>query len=102
MSVRIIDMTGVMPERQIQRLSKAPESAGIKLGPGLDRDLIPDDVEAQWVSADGSVVELVLWSGELARPGIRRSALVMQAGETHELTAAADADAPSCTSPTAR
>ena len=65
---------------------------GIKLGPGLDRDLIPDDVEAQWVSADGSVVELVLWSGELARPGIRRSALVMQAGETHELTAAADAD----------
>ncbi len=64
---------------------------GIKLGPGLDRDLVPDDVEAQWVSADGSVVELVLWSGELARPGIRRSALVMQAGETHELTAAADA-----------
>src|SRR5690606_8735850 len=35
---------------------------GIKLGPGLDRDLIPADVEAQWVSADGSVVELVLWN----------------------------------------
>lgn len=65
---------------------------GIKLGPGLDRDLIPDDVEAQWVSADGSVVELVLWSGELARPGLRRSALVTQGGETHEITAAADAD----------
>lgn len=64
---------------------------GIKLGPGLDRDLIPDDVEAQWVSADGSVVELVLWSGELARPGIRRAALVMQGGQTHEITAAADA-----------
>lgn len=64
---------------------------GIKLGPGLDRDLIPDDVEAQWVSADGSVVELVLWSGELAREGIRRSALVMQAGQTHEITAPADA-----------
>lgn len=65
---------------------------GIKLGPGLDRDHIPDDVEAQWVSAEGSVVELVLWSGELARDGIRRSALVMQAGETHEITAAADVD----------
>lgn len=64
---------------------------GIKLGPGLDRDLIPDDVEAQWVSADGSVVELVLWSGELAREGIRRSALVMQAGQAHEITAPADA-----------
>lgn len=64
---------------------------GIKLGPGLDRDLIPDDVEAQWVSADGSVVELVLWSGELAREGIRRSALVMQAGQAHEITAPDDA-----------
>ena len=43
--------------------------AGVKLGPGLDRDLIPDDVEAQWVSADGSTIELVLWSGALARDG---------------------------------
>src|SRR5690606_9724100 len=68
---------------------------GIKLGPGLDRDLIPDDVEAQWVSADGSVVELVLWSGSLARDGIRRSALIVSDGETHELAATADAhDAP--------
>lgn len=65
---------------------------GIKLGPGLDRNLIPDDVEAQWVSADGSVVELVLWSGSLARDGIRRSALIVSGGETHELAAAADAD----------
>ena len=51
---------------------------GIKLGPGLDRALIPDDVEAQWVSADGSTVELVLWSGALAREGVRRAALVMR------------------------
>jgi hypothetical protein len=65
---------------------------GIKLGPGLDRDLIPDDVEAQWVSADGSVVELVLWSGALARDGIRRSALIVAGGQMHELTAAADAE----------
>lgn len=65
---------------------------GIKLGPGLDRDLIPDDVEAQWVSADGSVVELVLWSGALARDGIRRSALIVTGGQTHELTAMADAE----------
>lgn len=65
---------------------------GIKLGPGLDRDLIPDDVEAQWVSADGSVVELVLWSGALARDGIRRAALVVAGEQTHELTAGADAE----------
>lgn len=65
---------------------------GIKLGPGLDRDLIPDDVEAQWVSADGSVVELVLWSGALSRDGIRRAALVVAGEQTHELTAGADAE----------
>ena len=69
---------------------------GVKLGPGLDRDIIPDDIEAQWVSADGSTVELVLWSGALAREGVRRAALVMRgdgAGgmRAHELTAATDA-----------
>ncbi|QKJ20219.1 THUMP-like domain-containing protein [Microbacterium hominis] len=66
--------------------------AGIKLGPGLDRDLIPDGVEAQWVSADGSTIELVLWSGVLAREGVRRSALVVRGESAHELTAPADAD----------
>ncbi|GAA3581923.1 50S ribosomal protein L11 methyltransferase [Klugiella xanthotipulae] len=64
---------------------------GIKLGPGLDRELIPDAVEAQWVSVGGQVVEMGLWSGPLARPGIRRSALVTAGTTTHELAAAADA-----------
>ncbi|WP_342001638.1 SAM-dependent methyltransferase [Microbacterium sp. LWH7-1.2] len=64
---------------------------GVKLGPGLDRDLIPDDVEAQWVSADGSTVELVLWSGALARRGVRRAALVIRGDQAHELTAETDA-----------
>ncbi len=64
---------------------------GIKLGPGFDRTAIPDDVEAQWVSADGSTVELVLWSGVLARPGIARAALVTRGERSWELTSAADA-----------
>ncbi|MFE5407225.1 SAM-dependent methyltransferase [Microbacterium sp. NPDC056569] len=64
---------------------------GVKLGPGLDRELIPDDVEAQWVSADGSTIELVLWSGALARPGVRRAALVIRGDQAHELTAETDA-----------
>lgn len=68
---------------------------GVKLGPGLDRDMIPHDVEAQWVSADGSTIELVLWSGALAREGVRRAALVVRGDTAHELTAEADAaDAP--------
>ncbi|QIG38519.1 SAM-dependent methyltransferase [Microbacterium sp. 4R-513] len=66
--------------------------AGVKLGPGLDRGLIPDDVEAQWVSADGSTIELVLWSGALARPGVRRAALVVRGDTAAELTAAGDAE----------
>lgn len=66
--------------------------AGIKLGPGLDRTLIPDDVEAQWVSADGSTIELVLWSRGLAREGVRRAALVVHGDAAHELTAGADAE----------
>ena len=64
---------------------------GIKLGPGLDRAMIPDDVEAPWVSADGSTVELVLWSGRLARDGVRRAALVMRGDDAWELTSPADA-----------
>jgi len=65
---------------------------GIKLGPAHDRDAIPEGVEAQWVSADGDVVELVLWSGVLAREGVRRAALVIRGDRAHELTAPADTE----------
>lgn len=61
--------------------------SGVKLGPAFDHDLIPEGMEAQWVSFRGSVVELVLWSGSLARTGITRSALLIGAREAHELTA---------------
>ncbi|MDL9979080.1 class I SAM-dependent methyltransferase [Microbacterium sp. ASV49] len=64
---------------------------GVKLGPAFDRDLIPQDVEAQWIGVDGSTIELVLWSRELARPGVRRAALVVRGAAAHELTAQEDA-----------
>lgn len=71
------------------------QPTGIKLGPGVDRDLIPDGMEAQWVSVDRDVVELTLWSGPLARAGARRSALVLRADGMAELAADDDArDAP--------
>jgi len=63
---------------------------GIKLGPGIDRDLIPPEAEAQWVSVDRDVVELGLWFGVLARPGIRRSALVISEHGAAELTSTED------------
>jgi SAM-dependent methyltransferase len=65
--------------------------AGIKLAPGMDRDLLPGDMEAQWVSVDAEVVELVLWSGALARQGVGRAALVLRGDEPPaELRAGAD------------
>jgi SAM-dependent methyltransferase len=63
---------------------------GMKLGPGHDRDRIPVDAEAQWVSVDGQLVEMGLWFGALARTGIRRSALLLTNDGTHELTAPED------------
>jgi len=65
---------------------------GVKLGPGIDRDLIPAGVEAQWVSVDRDVVELGVWFGAVARPGIGRSALVIGEHGSAELTAPADSE----------
>jgi len=65
---------------------------GVKLGPGHDRDQIPETAEAQWVSVDGKLVEMGLWFGALARPGIRRSALLLSKDGVAELTAPADSE----------
>lgn len=64
---------------------------GFKLGPGLDRDLIPDDCEAQWVSVNGELVEMGLWFGPLARLDIARSALLLDVNGMHEMTGSSDA-----------
>ena len=40
---------------------------------------VPADCEAQWVSVDGDVIEAALWFNALARPGVRRAALVIGA-----------------------
>jgi len=63
---------------------------GIKLAPGMDRELIPENVEAQWVSDGGEVVEMVWWFGELKKKGISRSALVITDSGAHTMEAQAD------------
>ncbi len=71
----------------------ARRPTGVKLAPGMDRELLPEGLEAQWVSIDGDVVELVLWSQSLARAGVGRAALVLRGDQPPaELTAAADSD----------
>lgn len=63
---------------------------GVKLGPGIDRDLIPPGTEAQWISVDRDVVELGVWFGPLAREGVGRAALVIGEHGSAELTASGD------------
>jgi THUMP domain-like len=65
---------------------------GVKLGPGIDRDLLPDEAEAQWVSVGHDVLEVGVWFGALARPGVRRAALIVSDEGTSELTASEDSE----------
>ncbi|WP_375401283.1 SAM-dependent methyltransferase [uncultured Amnibacterium sp.] len=63
---------------------------GVKLSPAYDRDEIPADAEAQWVSSGPDTVELALWFGDLRRSGVRRSALVVTPEGSAELAAGDD------------
>ena len=91
-TTRITDPGEYSPSLSFALELAARMPAGIKLGPGLERELIPADVEAQWVSVNADVVEMGLWSGPLARAGILRSALVIGSAGTYELTAAGDTE----------
>ena len=44
----------------------APGTRCVKVAPGIPHSLVPDGVEAEWVSDDGEVKEAVLWSPALA------------------------------------
>ena len=58
---------------------------GAKLGPAVEREALPEDAEAQWLSLHGQVLEAALWCGPLARAGVSSSALVIDRGGAHRL-----------------
>jgi SAM-dependent methyltransferase len=89
---RIADPDDWSPSLDTVFAAATTTPTGVKLGPGVDRDLVPDTAEAQWVSVDREVVELALWFGPLARPGVRRAATVIGAHGIAELTGEADAE----------
>nr|WP_259557668.1 class I SAM-dependent methyltransferase [Brachybacterium sillae] len=60
---------------------------GAKLGPGIHREALPEGTETQWLSWHGQVLEAVCWFGPLARPGVPRSALVVDRDGAHRLDA---------------
>ncbi len=64
----------------------------VKLAPGIPHDLVPDGVEAEWVSDHHEVKEAVLWSGRLATT--RRRATVIGHGGLATLTDEDDPGAP--------
>jgi hypothetical protein len=64
----------------------------VKVAPGIPHDLVPTDVEAEWVSDHGEVKEAALWSGRLATT--RRRATVIGAGGLATLTDRDDPGAP--------
>ncbi|MFV0634323.1 THUMP-like domain-containing protein [Demequina sp.] len=58
---------------------------GVKVGPAIPHEAIPEGAEAEWVSVDGSVVEAGIWLGSVATtPG--HGALVIDGQGAHRLT----------------
>ncbi|WP_296665580.1 class I SAM-dependent methyltransferase [Demequina sp.] len=77
------------PLDRVLDLRHTVRSLGVKAGPGLPHEAIPDGMEAQWVSVDGAVVEVGLWAGAAAR-GEGHSAMVIRGGERHEISGPTD------------
>jgi len=53
----------------------------VKAAPGIPHELVPEGVEAEWVSDHGEVKEAVLWSGGLGS-GVSRRATLLPSGAT--------------------
>lgn len=61
----------------VERLLR--RDACVKVAPGIPHDLVPDGVEAEWVSDHGEVKEAALWSGRLAT-ATRRATVIRDGG----------------------
>ena len=71
----------------VERLLLRPSV--VKVAPGIPHDLVPEGVEAEWVSDEGDLKEAVLWSPQLAT--VRRRATVIR---PHGLATLTDEDDP--------
>lgn len=65
------------------------ERLGVKLAPGIDHLYLPEDMQAQWVSVDGALLEASLWSLACSPYGAAgRQATIFRAGQLYEFFAA--------------
>jgi len=88
-TTRIFDPEAFSPPLSfVEKLADSGKAVGVKMGPGIPHDAVPETAEAQWISVNGDVVEAGLYFNALARPGIRRAALVVGSNGMNELTSA--------------
>ena len=80
---RVFDVEGWSPPWPFV-LSLLERPSCVKVAPGIPHHLVPDGVEAEWVSDEGEVKEAVLWSPQLA--AARRRATVIRGGGLVTLT----------------
>ncbi|UVJ38492.1 class I SAM-dependent methyltransferase [Arthrobacter sp. CJ23] len=78
------------PLSYVESLAASGRAVGVKMGPGMPHDSVPTGCEAQWVSVGGDVTEVALWFNAVARPGVRRAALVIGARGAAEITSGED------------
>jgi SAM-dependent methyltransferase len=88
---RIMDAEGWTPPWSFVE-SLLRRDACVKVAPGIPHDLIPGDVEAEWISDHGEVKEAALWAGALATTA--RRATVIGDGGLATLTDEDDPGAP--------
>jgi hypothetical protein len=73
-------------------LAATVPATALKLGPGIDHDLIPAGAEAEFVSVDGDLVEAALWFGPLST--VPRRATVLRGATVSQLTGTGAEQAP--------
>lgn len=87
-AARVFDPEAFSPSlTDVFALAEDGHDVAVKLGPALPHEAVPAGAEAQWVSADGEVTEVCVYTGSLARPGVRRAALVLRTRGEHAGTA---------------
>lgn len=88
-TTRLFDPEAFSPPLSfVEELADKGLAVGVKMGPGIPHEAVPETAEAQWISINGDVVEAGLYFNQLARPGIRRAALVIGKHGSAELTSA--------------
>jgi SAM-dependent methyltransferase len=87
---RTFDADAYSPAWSFVSSTLAHRSAAAKVAPGIPHDLVPPQMEVEWVSFGGRLKEAVVWSGELTTPGVRRRATLLPSGAT--MCAATDTD----------